>query len=172
MSQHNWEHYHGDEDSKDNPEYDEGAYSFYDFDDEEVKQMEDDRISSLNKSNDSNPEVKLGGQLQHDLHRLPEYGVRERSGESQHIEIFDPLWRSPSEVFKERHNEAHGSNAELRNRRPEEEASRERWFAGHGKEKGRETKSRQQGFEESVRRCRARFRGQAFPNCRRSCSRH
>tara|TARA_R110002050_G_scaffold11460_1_gene38605 strand:+ start:1226 stop:1516 length:291 start_codon:yes stop_codon:yes gene_type:complete len=57
MSKHNWEHYHGNEDSKDNPEYDEGAYSFYDFDDEEVKQMEDDRIASLSKSNDSDTEA-------------------------------------------------------------------------------------------------------------------
>ena len=56
MSKHNWEHYHGNEDTKANPEYDESAYSFYEFDDEEVKQMEDDRIASLSKSNDSDAE--------------------------------------------------------------------------------------------------------------------
>jgi hypothetical protein len=56
MAKHNWEHYHLDEDNKDSSEFNEGAYGFYDFDDEEVKQMEDDRIASLNKSDDSEPE--------------------------------------------------------------------------------------------------------------------
>jgi len=55
----NWEHFHLNEDTKDDPKFDEGAYSFYDFSDEEVKQMEDDRIASLKKPDDSNTESSI-----------------------------------------------------------------------------------------------------------------
>ena len=52
MSKNNWEHYHLDDDNQDSKEFNPSAYSFYDFSDEEVNQMEDDRIASLG-NNDS-----------------------------------------------------------------------------------------------------------------------
>ena len=45
MKHNNWEHYyHGDEDNR---EFDEGAYTFYDFDETEIEQMERDRLAAF-----------------------------------------------------------------------------------------------------------------------------
>ena len=52
MPKHNWEHYHLDDENQDSKEFNEGAYGFYDFSDEEVRQMEDDRIASLSKTDE------------------------------------------------------------------------------------------------------------------------
>jgi len=56
MPKNNWEHYHLDDDNQDSKEFNPNAYSFYDFSDEEVKQMEDDRIASLSKPDNSDTE--------------------------------------------------------------------------------------------------------------------
>lgn len=53
MTQHNWEHYHLDEKSADSDKVNESAYSFYDFEDHEIEQMEQDRIASLKENDDS-----------------------------------------------------------------------------------------------------------------------
>ena len=42
MTKHNWEHFHLDDENQDSKEFNESAYSFYDFSDEEVKQMENE----------------------------------------------------------------------------------------------------------------------------------
>ena len=44
---HNWERYYNGDDGDTNKEYNEGAYGFYDFDDEEVAAMEKDRMQSM-----------------------------------------------------------------------------------------------------------------------------
>ena len=44
----NWEHYYQGDDVND-PKFNESAYVFYDFEDEEVEQMERDRIAAIKK---------------------------------------------------------------------------------------------------------------------------
>lgn len=53
MTKHNWEHYHLDDANQNSKDFNEGAYGFYDFSDEEVEQMENDRIASLSKTDES-----------------------------------------------------------------------------------------------------------------------
>ena len=48
MAWSNWRHYYLDDDVN-NPKFNEGAYGFYNFDDEEVAQMERDRIAAIKK---------------------------------------------------------------------------------------------------------------------------
>jgi len=46
----NWKHYYGDDDGDTNEKYNGGAYSFYDFDDEEVRAMEKDRMQDMREA--------------------------------------------------------------------------------------------------------------------------
>ena len=65
MSKLNWEHYHLDDKNRNSKEFNESAYSFYDFSDQEVQQMEDDRIASLGQ--DDKPKKE-----QQSIHSDPE----------------------------------------------------------------------------------------------------
>jgi len=58
MKQNNWEHFYLDEDSIDSKEVNESAYGFYDFSDDEVAQMERDRIASLEDTDKTESTVK------------------------------------------------------------------------------------------------------------------
>ena len=67
MSKHNWEHFHLDDDNQDSKDVNESAYSFYDFSDEEIKQMEDDRIASLDQPDDSEADSAPSGESSSDV---------------------------------------------------------------------------------------------------------